>query len=383
LPKNALTAAAVARIKLPKRGQDDHFDKGYPGLALRLSYGGARTWVYVFRLHGKLRRMTLGRYPSMSLAQAREAWRDARTLIAKGENPARARPATADSFAAITEDWLKRDQASNRSATEVRRAIERDVMPAWRDRLIASITRRDVIELIDAVADRGAVAMARQLHTYLHRLFRWSVGRGVIETNPMTDLPKLGAAVKRDRALTDDELRAVWIAADEIGWPFGRVTKLLILTGARREEVAALQWTEINGDKIELSGQRTKNGEPHMIPLTHPALDIISTLPRIAGSKFVFTTTGKSPVSGWSRAKAALDAKAQIPAWRLHDLRRTCATGLQRLGASLQVIEAVLGHLSGSRSGVVGVYQRHSFDAEKRAALDAWAREVERIVRGD
>jgi len=381
MPTRALTAAAVERIKAPAQGQADHFDKGYPGLALRMSYGGAATWVYFYRLHGKLHRMTLGRSPSMSLAQARDAWRTARALVGKGENPARARPAVADSFAAVVAEWLKRDQAHNRSADEVRRAFEHDVMPAWRDRLIATITRRDVIELIDAVADRGAVTMARRLHAHLHRLFRWSVGRGIIESNPMADLPKVGSETKRDRVLTDAELAKVWRAADEMGWPFGPAIKLLILTGARRDEIGALRWSEIQGNEIKLAGARTKNAEAHSIPLARAAVEIIKTLPRIAGNGLVFTTTGKTPVSGWSKAKAMIDVEVSIPAWRIHDLRRTCATGLQWLGTSLQVIEAVLGHISGSRAGIVGVYQRHGFDAEKRTALDAWAHEVERIVK--
>ncbi len=127
MPTRSLTAAAVERIKPPRDGQADHFDKGFPGLALRVSYGGAKAWVYFYRLHGKLRRLTLGRWPSMELADAREAWRDARRLVDAGENPARARPVAADSFAAAADEWLKRDQAHNRSHAEVRRVIERDV----------------------------------------------------------------------------------------------------------------------------------------------------------------------------------------------------------------------------------------------------------------
>ena len=192
MPTRSLTVASVARIKPPKAGQADYFDKGYPGLALRVSYGGAKAWVYFYRLHGKLRRLSLGRFPGMGLDEAHEAWRVARLAVSKGESPAHIRPTTADSFAAVAEDWLKRDQARNRSAAEVRRVIERDVNPLWGERLIAAITRRDALELIDAVADRGAMTMARRLHAHLHRLFRWAVGRGIIETNPMADLPKPG-----------------------------------------------------------------------------------------------------------------------------------------------------------------------------------------------
>jgi integrase len=158
--------------------------------------------------------------------------------------------------------------------------------------------------------------------------------------------------------------------------------QMLILTGARRTEIAALRWSEIKDDTIILPRERTKSGEAHTIPLAPQALAILKDLPRIGPSDFVFTTNGRNPFIDFSGSKRRLDAITKIPPWRIHDLRRTVATGLQRLGINLQVIEAVLGHVGGSRSGIVGVYQRHSFDAEKRTALEAWAREVERIVDG-
>jgi integrase len=389
MPTRALTVAAVARIKPPANGQADHFDKGFPGLALRVSYGGSKTWVYFYRLHGKLRRLTLGRFPSMELSDARTAWQDARKTVGKGENPARRKPVAADSFEAVADEWLKRDQAHNRSHNEVKRVIERDVKPAWEGRLITTIGRRDVLELIDGIADRGVVTLARRIHAHVHRLFRWSVGRGIIESNPVADLPKPGAVIKRERVLADSELALVWKAADMIGWPFGPAVRLLVLTGARREEIGSLRWTEIQGDKIELDGARTKNGKAHHIPLSGSAVELIESLPRIVAAEYVFTTTGKTPVSGWSKAKTLLDEEAAkinegrpLPGWRFHDLRRTTATGMQRLGIILQVVEAVLGHVSGSRAGVAGIYQRHSFSEEKRAALEAWARHVAGIVSG-
>jgi integrase len=380
-----LTAAGVDRIKPPKQGQIDRFDRGYPGLCLRISYGGAKTWIFFYRLRGKLRRLSLGRFPGMTLDEARNAWRAARLAVSKGESPAHIKPTAADTFAATAEEWLQRDQAKNRSANEVRRAIEHDVMPAWGERLIAMITRRDVLELIDGVADRGALTMARRLHSHLHRLFRWAVGRGILEVNPMADLPKPGAAVKRDRVLSDGELRAVWMAAEKTAWPYGPAIRLLILTAARREEVGALRWSEIHGNEIRIPGERSKSGEPRIIPLSPAAVDLIGALPRTGDH--VFSANG-SGLGGWSKAKRAIDTTAAemnggpLAPWRLHDIRRTTATGLQRLGVGLQVVESVLGHVSGSRAGIVGVYQRHQFEAEKRQALEAWAGEVARITGG-
>ena len=166
---------------------------------------------------------------------------------------------------------------------------------------------------------------------------------------------------------------------------FGSLTQLLILTGARRGEIGGLRWPEMVDGEISLAGERTKNGEPHKVPLSLPALAIIESLPRVAGTDLLFSTNGKTKVSGWSKAKRQLDdalieAKQELPSWTVHDLRRTVATGLQKLGVNLQVIEAVLGHVSGSRSGVVGTYQRHSFDKEKAAALEAWGAHVSRLV---
>src|SRR5262252_8880655 len=383
MTNRTLTATAVERIRVPATGQADHFDQGYPGLALRVSYGGAKSWVYFYRLFGKQKRLTLGRWPSMSLSAARDAWRNARTTIDKGESPQHQRPAQANSFAAEADEWLKRDQAHNRSYAIVKRNIERCVLPAWEDRQISTIGRRDINDLIDGVVDRGAVTMARRLHAYLHRLFRWAVGRGILETNPMAHLPKPGGEAPRDRVLSDLELAQVFKNVIKLHpAPSGPMFQMLILTGGRRTEIAALRWSEIKDDTIILPRERTKSGNTHTIPLAPAALAILKDLPRIGPGDFVFTTNGRNPFIDFSGSKRRLDAITKIPPWRIHDLRRTVATGLQRLGTNLQVIEAVLGHVSGSRSGIVGVYQRHSFDTEKRIALEAWAREVERIVDG-
>jgi integrase len=339
--------------------------------------------VYFYRLFGKQKRLTLGRWPSMSLAAARDAWRDARKTLDQGESPKHQRPVQASSFAAVADEWLKRDQVHNRTHAQVKQRIERCAMPAWGDRQISTIGRRDINDLIDSVVDRGAIIMARRLHAHLHRLFRWAVGRGILETNPMAHLPKPGSEVPRDRVLTDAELAQVFKNATTLRpAPLGPFYQLLILTGARRTEIAALRWSEINDDTIILGRERTKAGQVHSIPLAPQALAILKQLPRIGPNDFVFTVTGRNPAVDFSGSKRRLDAITKIPAWRTHDLRRTVATGLQRVGTNLQVIEAVLGHVGGSRSGIVGVYQRHSFDAEKRIALEAWAREVERIVDG-
>ena len=382
LPRRALTAVSVERIKPPTKGQVEHFDKGYPGLALRVSYGGGKSFVFFYRVGGRLRRMTLGTYPALGLAEAREAWRTARQDTQVGRDPAssRHRETAAMDFQNVCEEWLKRDQAKNRSCADVKRAIDKDVMPVWGHRQVSDLGRRDVLDLIDRIADRGSPVMARRIHTHVHRFFKWCVGRGIIELNPAAGLPKPGAATRRDRVLTDDEFLTVWRGAEKLGWPHGNVVRLLLLTGARREEIGQLKWSEIIDGEIRLEGERTKNAQPHTIPLSPPALALIEQSPRIGDSGFIFTISGERAAQGWGVAKKRLDDLAPIAPWRIHDLRRTAATGLQKLGVSLQVVEAVLGHISGSRSGVVGIYQRHTYGDEKRGALKAWGQYVMALV---
>jgi integrase len=282
----------------------------------------------------------------------------------------------------VVKEWLARDQADNKSLAAVERIVKRELLPVWGNRPITEIGRRDVRDLIDSIADRGKIVMARRVHAKLNRFFAWTVERDILTANPMTGLPKPGSETSRDRVLTDDELVAVWKAATAIGSPFGPAHQLLILTGARREEIGRLRWSETDGDRISLKGERTKNGESHLIPLSAPARSLLGILPRFAGSDFVFTASGDKPIADWANAKKKLDALVTIEPWRIHDLRRTVATGLQRLGVGLQVVEAILGHTSGSRAGVIGIYQRHSFADEKRAALEAWGAHVTGLIEG-
>jgi integrase len=373
--KRHLTDASVQRIKPPTNGSSEIFDLGYPGLALRIGHGGAKTFELFYRINGKLRRETLGRWPAISLADARNAWRKTREAIARGETPRRENEAPAMLFERVAEEWIKRDQAKNKPSSlyQVARSLEVDLLPAWRGKRIDEIGKRDVIELLDSIADRGAPLMARRVQSHVKRLFRWCVERDILKIDPTQAMPRVGNGKSRDRVLTDNELAKVWAACHG---PYGAVVRMLALTGARRDEMAQLRWSEIDGATIKLEGSRTKNGEPHIIPISAAAEALLNSLPHLGD--FVFS--GAKPVSNWGQSKRRLDGASGVTNWRIHDLRRTVATGMQRLGVNLQTIEAVLGHTSGSRSGVVGVYQRHSFDAEKRAALEAWGAHLAALI---
>jgi integrase len=286
---------------------------------------------------------------------------------------------TGELFATVAEQWLRLDCAPRHKASSLKvteRIVDHDLLPALGQKHIDQITRRDVAALIDSVVTR-APAKARGVHAALHRMLRWSVGRGIITSNPMDGMETPGKPSSRERVLTDAELAGAWKACEGV---HGDAVKLLILTGARREEIAQLKWSEIQNGAIHLSNGRSKNGQAHIIPLSAPARELLASLPRIADSEFVFTVDGARPIGAWSHAKRKLDAASGIKAWVIHDIRRTVATGMQKLGVTLQVVEAVLGHTSGSRGGIVGIYQRHDFASEKRAALEQWGDHVMTLV---
>jgi integrase len=210
--------------------------------------------------------------------------------------------------------------------------------------------------------------------------------RGSAPTNPFAELPMSSSNTKRERVLSDQEAGAIWRAAGEAPLPFGAIVRLLMLTGQRREEVAGMTWVELSEDLATwtIPATRTKNGIPHLVPLSQPAREILNArrsdktgddqdAHQCAEPALVFPGERGTPFSGWSKAKSALDTASGVSGWWLHDLRRTLATGLQRLGVRLEATEAALNHLSGSRAGIVGIYQRHDWAEEKRAALDAWS----------
>jgi len=258
--------------------------------------------------------------------------------------------------------------------------------------------------MLDEIVDRGAPIRANRVFAQLRKMARWAISRGIVDRSPCEGLTAPSPETKRDRVLSDDEIRLLWRAFEVAGWPFGPIGQLLVLTGARRDEVAGMTWGELDltGRVWSLPAARTKNKRDHQIPLSEAAVRLIEGLPRIGDARgFVFTVTGKTPVSGFSRFKESVDRtiietlredaeeRSDDPQqvrppehWIIHDLRRTVATNLQKLGVRLEITEAVLNHVSGSRAGIVGVYQRHEYSAEKRAALDAWARRLDAIVTG-
>jgi integrase len=324
----------------------------------------------------------------MGIAEAQEAYRLAIVAEGKGEPPESviAKPESRDPFGEVMVQWLKRDQSSNRTAADVEQRLRNHILPRWKDRPIASITKREALELLDEIADRTP-STARNLHSYLHRLFQWCAGRDIVPANVLAGTDKPVAGGSRERVLSDSELALVWRAADATPWPFGPIVKLLMLTGCRKSEIAGLRWDEIEDGAIHLPGERTKNGLAHSVPLSAEAQAVIDSIPRMAGSGLVFSTTGETPVSGFSKWMERLNAKVtnlndgdELEPWILHDLRRSAATGMGELGTPTDVVELALNHISGSRRGVAGTYQRSKRRSETTAAFTVWGGHVASLV---
>jgi integrase len=258
------------------------------------------------------------------------------------------------------------------------------VLPAWRGRKVADIARREIIDLVESVAADTPYAGNRLLAA-LSKFFSWLVARDVIAMSPAAGVERPHREVARERVLDDDELRRLWRACEDEG-PFGAALRLMILTGTRRNEVSAMPWEELHENRQLwlLPAERTKNDRPHAIPLPTQARAIIESRPQINGSAFVFTIDGRRPIVGWAKVKREISIKAGLnpKSWRLHDLRRTCASGMQRLGTPVPVVEKALNHVSGTFRGIVATYQRHTYAKEIRVALQAWADHVEELVSG-
>jgi integrase len=403
-----LTDAKIRTLQTPAARREIP-DGRVTGLYLVLQPSGAKSWALRFRAAGKPAKLTLGPYPVLDLATARRKAQEALGEVAGGKNPAadkrtarEARKAVesaiADRVEAIAASFVERHVGRHVGASwakETERLLAKEIVPTLGDKRLSEVKKSDVHDLLDGIVDRGAPVVANRTLAVLRRLCNWAIERGIINVSPCDKIKAPVAEESRDRVLSDDEIRLAWNAFDRVGWPFGPLAKLLLLTGTRRDEIAQARWSEIDleAKTWTIAKARSKNGNAHEIPLSDAALDIIKNLPRIGDRKdgFVFSTTGRTPVSGFSNAKEAIDravAEARgadvdaLDRWTLHDLRRTSASGMAGLGIAPHVVEAVLNHRSGTIKGVAAVYNRYNYAAEKRTALDAWARRLDAIITG-
>jgi integrase len=370
LAGKAFTDTYLRSLK-PESVRRDHYDAVQRGLGLRVAPSGLKSWFVMRRVNSRMTRTTLGRYPEVPLADARKKAEAVLEQIAKGHSPKKAK---VPAFAAVLDDWLTRDQKGKRSVDEKRRALAKDALPAFGNWPMDTIARSDVRNLLDSIADRGAPIYANRLLAYLRRMFNWAEERDIIASSPVAGIKAPAAERSRDRTLSPDELAAVWRGTYQMPDPFGSFSRMLILTGQRRNEVAGARWEEIDLQKGEwtIPAERAKNGKAHLVHLP-PAPDILPGVPRVDGSPYVFTTTGSTPISGFSKAKAMLDKASGVTGWTIHDLRRTFATlATGELGIEPVVVDKILNHLSGAVTGIAAVYQRHAYLEQRRHAMARW-----------
>ena len=274
------------------------------------------------------------------------------------------------------EQYAKRKTRKN-SWRQTEHVFHDIVLPAWPGRTVHDIARRDIRELVERVAEDRPV-MANRTLAVLGKFFNWACQRDVIPASPCVGVARPAEEHARVRVLDDAEIRRLWLACEAIGGTAGACIKLLLLTGQRRGEIAHLKWNEVKGNLLELPGTRMKGRQPHVVPLSTQASAIIASMPRIGD--YVF---GQSPVSHFHRIKQQLDAHMgkRVP-WVVHDLRRTAASGMAKIGIAVPTIEKTLAHRSGTFRGIVGTYQRHTFVPEMTVALQRWADHVEGLVSG-
>jgi integrase len=385
MPKTSstrLTDTLVKNLK-PQSKRFEFFDAQVPGFGIRVAPSGRKTWIAFGRQHGRRARATLGVYPQMSLAEARVVASEALKAMRDGEYT---RDKTSRLFEDVLKDWYDREQRQRKSFKQVENAIRLHVLPYLKGRDIQDIRKVDLVRIIDRVADRGALTQANRVRAFVTRLFNWACERDLIEFSPAASLPKVQGERSRDRVLSENELSAVWNAADRLGYPFGPIVQLLILTAQRRDEVAGMTWDELDLDRgtWTIGAERAKNGQQHTVQLSAPVQAVLDQVPRRADSEFVFTTTGQSAVSGFSKAKARLDKLSIVTDWRLHDLRRTAATMMaERLELSHVVVDKILNHRSGAIRGVAAVYQRGEYLKERGQALARWGSFVQELVNSN
>lgn len=374
-----LTDTRVAAIKPPASGQEEHPDAKVTGLRLRVGSGGQKTWIVRKRVGAKTINKKLGTYPALSLSKARD---NALTVIEALERDG-STDALTRTFGDVADTWIdKVAKGKNGSWQLQKRRLEMHVYPDWKDRKIASIKRSDVRDLIEGI--EGDV-LPNRVHAIVKTIFRYAMSRDWIEASPIEGIAKIREEAPRDRVLSMDEAKQVWEAADLLGFPFGAYIRVLMLTAQRRSEVAAMKWDDVDleaGTWI-LSAEQTKSDRAHLVPLSAPVVEILGALPRLGD--FVFTSDGKTHLKSYSKVKSRLDGfitakDGKVAPWRLHDLRRTAATHMVRLGVLEGVVGRVLNH---AVQGVTGkVYALHSYAPEKRSALDRWAAELMRVIAG-
>jgi integrase len=403
-----LTDAKVRALRPDPAGEFVQGDLAVPGFGVRVRPSGTPAYVLAKRMPGdtKPTRITIGRITDISLTDARDRAREAaravrqgvdvnaekrREAVARKAERKRVREVEAEigyqpgTFGETAERYIRQECASLRRGAEIAAIIRRHLLPAWGDRQLEELRRRDLTAVLDPIVAAGRMQAAHKLREVAIRVINWAIDRGDLDVNFLATASRgrrragILRRTRRDRVLTNDEIRALWEACDVAGEPFGALIRLALLLGQRREEIAAMEWAELDLERglWVIPAARYKTKIEHAVPLPALAVELIRRLPRIC-DRFVFSTSPGTHFSGFSKSKSRLDDLSGITTWRIHDLRRTVRTGLAGLRVDPDVAERVIGHVIG---GVRGVYDRHAYIDEKRDALERWAVHLAGIVR--
>ena len=390
MKRKNFTDKSIAALR-PKASRYEIWEGG--GFGVRVTPRGIKSWIWLYRFQGRARRMTLGTYPAMGLADARIKLAQARNLLAGGKDPgaelvnARRAERTAETVEELTEEYLQKwARPRKRSADEDDRILRKDVLPLWGQRKARDIRRRDVIALLDRIVARGAPIQANRTLEVVRKMFNWAISRDVLEVNPCHMVRPPSRESARDRVLRADELAQFWsrLARAGMSETIRLVMRFQLVTAQRRGEVVGAEWDEIHDGVWTIPGEKTKNGLPHRVPLPPLALDLLDEIQATAGeSRWLFPSPwGEKPISGRA-INHALRRNLKVIGVkdiRPHDLRRTAASHMAALGVNRLTLSKILNHVE---TGVTAIYDRHSYDQEKRDALEAWGRRLEEITRGE
>lgn len=413
MPKVKLTTKAVENAKAQPGDRLELFDATLPGFGLRVGATN-KTWFVFYRIGGKQKRLNLGHFPALSLSDARIAAGKALEAVDAGDDPAIQRDDAAKaaasaqqykaetgyapgSFGDIAARYIKQECGLLRRGKEVEQIIDRELQPHWKDRPADALRRRDLSALLDPIILEGKIQKAHKVRELAIRVVNWAVDRGDLDANMLASASRgrkrsgILRREKRDRVLSMEELRDIWLACDEMTGPLPSIVKLLMTTGQRRDEVGAMRRAELDLEAgvWTIPSDRYKTGVVHVVPLTDLAKEVINGAAAVS-DEFVFATRKDTHFSGYGKCKQRLDAKiaerrqkdnrpAMAP-WTLHDLRRTLRTGLAEMKVDADTAERVLGHVIG---GVEGVYNRHAYLEEKRHALQVWEDRIRRMLDHD
>jgi integrase len=368
--------------------------EGGTGFGVRVEPTGTKSFVLWYRFHGKAEGVTLGRYPQMSLSTARAEAAKIREKISKGLDPKikiqadkRANKeaySVADLIDEYLEKWAKPNKKSWR---EDERILKKDVLPVWGRRKAKDLKRRDIVLLIDRIVDRGSPIQANRALATVRKMFNFALSRSILEISPCVGIQAPSKENRRDRMLSDNEIRQFWTKLDQCKMSEGirLILKLLLVTAQRKGEIAFSEWTEFDLEAgwWTIPKEKSKNTLPHRVPLTGLALHLLNQAKNLSNdSRWVFPgRSGDKPITGEAIDHAVRNNLEilEIKIFTPHDCRRTAASGMTGMGIPRLVASQILNH---AESGVTAVYDRHSYDNEKRQALEAWSRKLESILTG-